>query len=586
MLRSCFVLTALLLFALPFSAQSAQTDALITVTQATRWENPKPDALIHYGADPNQYGELRLPKGKGPYPVAIVVHGGGWEAQYGIQYVGRFAKALADSGIATWSLEYRRVGNPGGGWPGTFQDVAQGADFLRTLAPKYNLDLTRVIAIGHSAGGQLALWLAARPKISRNPELMSKDPLRLKGVMGIAPVNDLVHWYPHPVLKVCDGKGRCEQTIRTLVGGSPEERPERYAELSPRLMLPLGIPTVVVLGGQDIWSKDEYYEAAQAAHEQVRLMSFADAGHFEIIDPQSAPWPQVSAAATELVGGATSPHKVMSEDEYMAIRPVAADHRIPYGKDPLQFGDLYLPKAGGKHPLVVLVHGGCWMSRYPLDQLGQFARAINAEGFAVWNLEYRRVGNGGGWPVTWQDVAQGTDFARELASRYPLDLSRVVIVGHSAGGHLAAWLASRARVPAGSDISSSNPLRPIGAVVIAGVPDMRAAVEGDLRKGLAECTEATREIMGGRPAQVPDHYRAGSPIELLPTGVPQWNLVGSEDKPLRIEQLRRYVAAAKAAGDPAQLTVVEGAGHFEMTDSTGPYWHYTHDAIVNAMKRR
>jgi acetyl esterase/lipase len=274
---------------------------LIGVEEAMSWEVPPVDARIFYGADPNQFGELRLPAGRGPHPVAVLVHGGGWEAQYGIRYFGRFAEGLTRAGIATWSLEYRRVDNEGGGWPGTFEDVARGTDHLRSIAARHRLDLGRVIAIGHSAGGQLALWLGARPRIELNRELQIGDPLPLRGLMGIAAVNDLEYWYTHPVLRVCDKLKECEPTVGRLMGGSPERYPQRYVEASPRRMLPLGLPTTIVVGAKDIWSQDRYYEAAKAAGEEATLLEFADAGHFELIDPESAPWPLVVAAARELL---------------------------------------------------------------------------------------------------------------------------------------------------------------------------------------------------------------------------------------------------------------------------------------------
>jgi acetyl esterase/lipase len=283
------------------STAPAAARELISVEEAMSWPVPPIDQKIFYGPDPNQFGELRLPEGPGPHPVAILVHGGGWEAQYGIRYFGRFAEGLTRAGIATWSLEYRRVDNAGGGWPGTFQDVATGADHLRKIAGPYRLDLERVIAVGHSAGGQLALWLGARPKIKVNKELQADDPLPLRGLLGIAAVNDLHHWYAHPVLRICDSHGECAPTIRKLMGGTPEEVPERYAEASPRLMLPLGLPTTIVVGGRDIWSQDRYYEAAKSAGERATLIEFADAGHFEPIDPDSSPWPLVVSAAVELL---------------------------------------------------------------------------------------------------------------------------------------------------------------------------------------------------------------------------------------------------------------------------------------------
>ena len=129
---------------------------------------PRPEAQhrIAYGPGPQQFGELRLPDGAGPHPVVIVVHGGCWLAEYDLGYMSSLAAALTADGVATWSIEYRRVGDDGGGWPGTFDDVGAAADHLREIAAEHELDLERVVAVGHSAGGHLALWLAARHGLS------------------------------------------------------------------------------------------------------------------------------------------------------------------------------------------------------------------------------------------------------------------------------------------------------------------------------------------------------------------------------------------------------------------------------------
>ena len=124
---------------------------------------PPAEARISYGDDALQFGELRLPDGPGPHPVAIVIHGGCWLGEFDLTHIGTLAEALNEEGIAAWVIEYRRIGNPGGGWPGTFEDVARGADHLRKIAKEHPLDLDRVIAVGHSAGGHLALWLAWIP---------------------------------------------------------------------------------------------------------------------------------------------------------------------------------------------------------------------------------------------------------------------------------------------------------------------------------------------------------------------------------------------------------------------------------------
>src|SRR5262249_33957242 len=120
---------------------------------------------ISYGTDPVQFGELSCPAVSGPHKIAIVIHGGFWRSKYNLEYIRPVCESFVKAGIATWNLEYRRLGNPGGGWPGTLDDVAAGAAFLNSIAHSFNLDLNRVVAIGHSAGGHLALWLAARLKM-------------------------------------------------------------------------------------------------------------------------------------------------------------------------------------------------------------------------------------------------------------------------------------------------------------------------------------------------------------------------------------------------------------------------------------
>ena len=174
-----------------------------------------------YGSDPLQFGELRVPKTKGPHPVAIVIHGGCWMAKLGsfdpravaIDNMRPLAHALTEAGIATWNIEYRRLGDAGGGWPGSFQDVAAAADFMRTVALKEQLDLKRVISIGHSAGGHFALWLAGRHRIAKNSELYSADPLRLAGVVALDGPGDLKATIPLQQ-PVCGGP-----VITNLIGG-------------------------------------------------------------------------------------------------------------------------------------------------------------------------------------------------------------------------------------------------------------------------------------------------------------------------------------------------------------------------------
>jgi acetyl esterase/lipase len=221
------------------------------------------------------------------------------------------------------------------------------------------------------------------------------------------------------------------------------------------------------------------------------------------------------------------------------------------------------------------------MARYDLEPFGEFAAALSKEGVATWTLEFRRVGNaGGGWPGTFQDVAAGADYVRELAKRYPLDLSRVIVVGHSSGGHLAAWLAARPRLAQDSVLYSEDPIRLHGLVVLAGVPDLREALTGRLRSGDKDCGEATRQIIGGMPDEVPDHFLQGSPIELLPFGVPQHNIVGDRDNPHRLDMIKRYTESARQAGDHVDLTILPGAGHFDVVSTSDTHWPKIRDTIL------
>lgn len=250
---------------------------------------------IVYGTDPMQFGELRLPSGKGPHPVAIVVHGGCWVSRLGnydpralsFEALRPAANALTEAGIATWNIEYRRIDQPGGGWPGTFRDVAAAADFLRTIAAREQLDLNRTIAIGHSAGGHLAMWLAARHKIPAGSDLYVKDPLRLAGAVNLDGPADLA-----AALSV--EKQICGSPVITnLMGGPPGAHADRYRAGAPIEMLPYGGQQVFLAGAMFGSQIDPYTAAAKKSGDTIASTHFAKAGHFLFIDPQSEIWPDV-----------------------------------------------------------------------------------------------------------------------------------------------------------------------------------------------------------------------------------------------------------------------------------------------------
>lgn len=275
----------------------------------------------------------------------------------------------------------------------------------------------------------------------------------------------------------------------------------------------------------------------------------------------------------------TQPPHILTVDEVLAFPDVPADYRVSYGSDPAQFGDLYLPQQPGPHPVVLLLHGGCWRAQYSLTLVGQLAAALRQVGLAVWNVEYRRLGNGGGWPTTFQDVAMGADFLQTLAPQFALDLSRLVTVGHSAGGHLALWLAGRHNLPDTSPLYVEEGVRVHGVVSLAGIPDLIAGVQSNI------CRGACQEVVGGLPEDVPDRYQQASPLALLPLGVPQWHLSGTEDQIVPTAYLQQYVEVATQY-DEVHLKVLPDAGHFELIVPTTSAWPAVRHAILALVKRR
>ena len=293
-------LRTLLITALLTCSVAAQTRGPLDLANASV---PAGARRIAYGNDPLQFGELRLPSGKGPHPVAIVIHGGCWVAQLGnldrravaLDNMRPLAAALTDAGIATWNVEYRRLGHEGGGWPGTFRDVANAADFVRTLARDEPLDLTRVISIGHSAGGHFAMWLAARPKLPESSELFVANPLKITGVVDLDGPADLKATLPLQ-MQICG-----TPVITDLVGGLPEERAERYRDASPVERLPLGVPQAFFAGQMFGTHVAPYEAAAKRTGDSIQGVVIPGAGHFVFIDPQSDVWPQVLKSVRQLL---------------------------------------------------------------------------------------------------------------------------------------------------------------------------------------------------------------------------------------------------------------------------------------------
>jgi acetyl esterase/lipase len=293
----------LVLIALAYAQASLAAETLIQIdnpAQVNELPSKPADVRIPYGADPHQFADLRLPKSKKPYPVVIILHGGCWMSSVATsQNTAALADALRDLGVATYNVEYRGVDDEGGGWPGTFLDVAQATDKLRSIAKKYALDLNHVVIIGHSAGAQLGLWLAARHKLPANSELYSAKPLSINGVIAVGGIVDL-EAYNAQQNNACGN-----DTIGHLLGNNPALLTPRYHIASPAALLPLGVPQILIYATQDAIIpanlNQDYQVLASKAGDNVTLVTVPDANHFEYVAPHSRTWDAVTQAVFSLL---------------------------------------------------------------------------------------------------------------------------------------------------------------------------------------------------------------------------------------------------------------------------------------------
>jgi acetyl esterase/lipase len=219
------------------------------------------------------------------------------------------------------------------------------------------------------------------------------------------------------------------------------------------------------------------------------------------------------------------------------------DHRC-------QRAELHLPGGPGPHPVVVTVHGGAWKAGFSKRVMRALARDLVRRGYAVWNIEYRRLGRGqdGGWPLTFVDVAAAIDHLAGVTA--PLDLGRVTFYGHSAGGHLALWAASRGRLPDGA-LGAAPRVEPVAAVSAAGVNDL-AQSYGEAPGG------AVGALMGGGPDDLPERYAVGDPLALAPLAIPVLLVHGTDDSTVSVRRSRNYAQAATARGANVELIEIPG----------------------------
>ena len=251
---------------------------------------PLADSRLSYGSDANQFFDLRLPasKGKSKWPVVVNIHGGYWRAKYNLDHAGHLCAALAAKGLATANLEYRRVGNEGGAWPGTFADIRSAYQFLVQHAPDHNFDPGKIVVMGHSAGAQLALCLAAHePSVTR--------------VVSLAGVVDLERAFKLHL---------SNDAVVEFLGGTPRDVPDHYREADAmQLSIPQARQLLIHGQADDVvppeFSRD-YVSAKQrrsgGKKEDSHLLQIGGADHFDLIDPRSAAWKQVEETVLQLVG--------------------------------------------------------------------------------------------------------------------------------------------------------------------------------------------------------------------------------------------------------------------------------------------
>lgn len=281
-------------------AMSEPTAAFVPLTwpDLTKRPRPTPDATLSYGEDSMQKVDVWLPRGAGPYPVVVMVHGGCWQTKIADRTLMNWvADDLRRSGVAVWNIDYRGVDRAGGGYPGTFMDAAKAADQLLVSAREYNLDTKRVFAVGHSAGGHLALWLAARSRLPATSPLHGANPLRIAHVVSLGGLPDLEATAASP------DNGCGTDVVAKLVGTG---RRDPYADTSVPRLLPLGVPQSLVNGREDriipYRMATDYVARATRAGDRATLYTVPNTGHVELVTPETAAWRTAKRLLLEQLG--------------------------------------------------------------------------------------------------------------------------------------------------------------------------------------------------------------------------------------------------------------------------------------------
>jgi acetyl esterase/lipase len=286
----------------PVSSRAADPPALMTWPDLMNRPLPKATKRIAYGPGPQQFADLWLPQGAGPFPVVLMIHGGCWQSDVAsLEIMNYAAEALRQDGIAVWNIEYRGVDRPGGAYPGLFQDIAAAADALPQQAVLYHLKIDRVVAVGHSAGGHLAPWLAARANIPASSVLHAAAPLPIAAVVSLGGLPDLAG--DRVTEEASCGSG----PIDPLVGPPTAAHPDVYADTSPVALAPITAPEVMINGVEDRIAPPSlavsYAAKMKAKASPIRRVVIEDTGHVELIAPGTKAWTQEVAIIEDALKG-------------------------------------------------------------------------------------------------------------------------------------------------------------------------------------------------------------------------------------------------------------------------------------------
>ncbi len=287
----------------PFPAllmSGAAVTAPMTLDDYLALRGPAPSARFAYGGAPSQYAELFRPSGTGPFPVAILVHGGCWSVKFGgIRQMRNMAGALVAKGIAVWNVEYRRADEDGGGYPGTYLDINAAIDTLAAQAQAERLDTDRMVAVGHSAGGQLVQWMAGRARIAPASPLFQAAPLPVREVISLGGLADLRN---EQALIAAS----CGRSTEQLAGRPSPARPDVFSDTNAAELMPNGSHTLLITGELDTIAPPRaahaYAARARAAGDRAEVLILPGASHYDEVAAGSKAWLLVGAAIERALG--------------------------------------------------------------------------------------------------------------------------------------------------------------------------------------------------------------------------------------------------------------------------------------------